>query len=156
MVQKLVRHLDLVVLTLICLFFLSGARYGVVVDRAPGPGAAPVLFGSLMAVALLVEARGRFAGVSSHEVVPDLGSSFGTLAAWLACGATLALLALFGVVLGSFIALIGVATLVIDAWDRRALANSLLFALVAATTMHLVFKVIFNLPLMPALIPLLR
>lgn len=145
------KSLDLVILGALGLLFASGARYGIAADGGPGPGAAPALFGGAMLLFVGIEFVTRVLNPSTPAPETD-DTTLGTLGAWAACLGTLASLALFGGVAGTFVSLAAVATLAIGDFGRHAWRDTLIFATVAAGAIHLVFNVVFQLTLMPALI----
>lgn len=145
------KSLDLVILGALGLLFASGARYGIAADGGPGPGAAPALFGGAMLLFVAIEFVTRAVRLSAPAPETD-DATLGTLGAWAACLGTLAALALFGGVAGTFVSLAAVAALAIGEYGFRAWRDTLVFAAIAAGAIHLVFNVVFQLTLMPALI----
>lgn len=150
------RHLDLFVLGAVGVFFLGGARYGVIVDDAPGPGLAPVVFASALVVLVLIEgfARLRKRARVDAEIAREEVPSFGSLRGWTLCLGALAALILFGGVIGTFVSLLAVGFVAIEDRRPRTLVVGALFATITAVAIYAVFGVVFKLPMIPALIPL--
>lgn len=150
------RYVDLIVLGAAGLFFLGGARYGVAVDESPGPGLAPAVFGAALLLLVVTEGLARFRRESgtARQVAPGEASGVGTVGGWAACFGTLAALTLFGGVIGSFVALLAVATAAIEDRRPRTLAAGALFAAITAAAIYVVFGLLFKLPMIPALIRL--
>jgi len=147
------RHLDLIALGGLGAWFLAGGlRYGIVEEGSPGPGMAPVVFAAVLTALVVVEAVGR---IGARRSAAAAAAGFGSLGAWLVCLGTLALLILFGGVAGTFLALLVLGSAAVADRRPRALLMGALFAAITAAAIHAVFGMLFNLPMIPALIRLL-
>ena len=158
MIRAWARHLDLIALGGLGLWFLAGGlRYGIVEEGSPGPGMAPVVFAAVLTVLVVVEgaARRGWRRNAAAAAASDEAAGFGSPGAWLVCLGTLALLILLGGVAGTFLSLLVLAAAAVADRRPRALLLGTAFAAVTAAAIYAVFGILFNLPMIPALIRLL-